>query len=438
MTLASPDGQHAEDGVLDADGRLIEAGPRLAALHRSAGGRQGGMLAVPQVAALARLARRLGITVSRAAIAAHDAGDLELWVRAEPVHDRTLLTISEWKLLPAHGPRRHDPAHSPAATVREAWSWDTDESLRLTAISDPAERAHVGKPLTSLFRLREQDDGSLPILLALAERRRFEGQRAALRSNADRHFTLSGFPLVDGTGRFAGFHGSAEVEEQPEPKSQGAPAEPLRGPLGEIIAEAEAIGEAADGPLGEHYATYAGDIASAGRHLLSLVDDLGDLQAIEHADFSVANDPIDLALIARQAATLLAVRAAEGQVRLSAPPGDQASPATGDHRRVFQILVNLIGNAIRYSPPQEAVEIKVGGEGMSMFVSVTDRGKGIAAADQERVFAKFERVDPHEPGGTGLGLYIARRLARAMGGDIALASMPGLGARFTLTLPAAG
>jgi signal transduction histidine kinase len=70
-------------------------------------------------------------------------------------------------------------------------------------------------------------------------------------------------------------------------------------------------------------------------------------------------------------------------------------------------------------------------------VIVADQGKGISDADQSRIFDKFERVDPTEPGGTGLGLYIARRLARAMGGDIAVDSAPGQGARFVLTLPAA-
>ena len=81
------------------------------------------------------------------------------------------------------------------------------------------------------------------------------------------------------------------------------------------------------------------------------------------------------------------------------------------------------------------------GQGLSALVerqrAVADQGKGIAPDDQERIFDKFERVDPAEPGGTGLGLYIARRLARAMGGDIGVDSAPGQGARFTLTLPKA-
>ena len=69
------------------------------------------------------------------------------------------------------------------------------------------------------------------------------------------------------------------------------------------------------------------------------------------------------------------------------------------------------------------------------MVLVADQGKGIAVEDQERIFAKFERVDTSEAGGSGLGLYIARRLARAMGGDLTVDSAPGMGARFILSLP---
>jgi signal transduction histidine kinase len=98
--------------------------------------------------------------------------------------------------------------------------------------------------------------------------------------------------------------------------------------------------------------------------------------------------------------------------------------------------MNLLTNAIRYSPEGGEVWIRTDREGDLAALIICDQGKGIAAEDQERIFEKFERVDPSEPGGTGLGLYIARRLARAMGGDIAVDSAPGQGARFTFTLPA--
>jgi len=97
--------------------------------------------------------------------------------------------------------------------------------------------------------------------------------------------------------------------------------------------------------------------------------------------------------------------------------------------------VNLIGNAVRYSPPDGMVWIRIEREGGICAVIVADQGKGIAPDDQKRIFEKFERVDPREPGGSGLGLYIARRLARAMGGDVTVDSAPGQGARFVFTLP---
>jgi len=101
-------------------------------------------------------------------------------------------------------------------------------------------------------------------------------------------------------------------------------------------------------------------------------------------------------------------------------------------------MMNLIANAVRYTPEGGQVWIRTEREGDIAAIVVADQGKGIAPEDQERIFGKFERVDPAEPGGTGLGLYIARRLARAMGGDISVDSAPGQGARFTFTLPCRG
>jgi signal transduction histidine kinase len=102
---------------------------------------------------------------------------------------------------------------------------------------------------------------------------------------------------------------------------------------------------------------------------------------------------------------------------------------------VLQILVNLISTAVRYSPAGGVVWVRAEQEGQLAAVIVADQGKGIAASDQARIFEKFARIDPSEPGGSGLGLYIARRLARAMGGDVVVDSAPGQGARFVLTLP---
>ena len=210
----------------------------------------------------------------------------------------------------------------------------------------------------------------------------------------------------------------------------------LRRPLGQIIASADTISTRSEGPLRQDYASYASDIASAGRHLLGLVDDLADVQAVERSDFIVPTEPVDLCDIARRAAGLLAVRAADRDVRIDVSDAQEPLFAQSEFRRALQILVNLVGNAVRYSPKGSAVWIRTEREGDLAALVVADQGKGIALDDQARIFEKFERVDPNEPGGNGLGLYISRRLARAMGGDITVDSGPGQGARFVLTLPA--
>ncbi|MFN3726709.1 MAG: ATP-binding protein [Allosphingosinicella sp.] len=445
-------------GRLDSEGRLIEADPPLAALHEHAGGRPGGVLAVPQIATLARLARRLGITVARPAIAADGERDIDLWVRAEPSGNDVTLEISGWT------PRAPQPSAELQPEEREAdflragadWTWETDETLALTQLSPSATtalgrtaRELIGRRMVHLFRFRETADGSIPILIALAEHSRFDGQLAELAAAPGSQYLLSGVPLIDGMGRFAGFRGSAvvahqseDVTEDPDRRSDsGAFGErldqALRAPLNHIVNAAELLRAQNEGPLRREYTAYATDIASAGRHLLAMVDDLVDLQAIERDDFTPEIERIDLADVARRAAGLLSVRAAERQVRIDKPADDEALPALGEFRRVLQIMMNLLVNAIRYSPEGSMVWIRTERVGQMVALTVADLGKGIAPEDQDRVFDKFERVDPSEPGGTGLGLYIARRLARAMGGDILLDSAPGQGARFTLTLPAA-
>ncbi len=443
-------------GRIDREGRLIEADPRLAELNARAGGGDQGLLSVPQIAALARLSRRLGITISRSAIAADGECDLDLWVRADPCGDEVALSITGWET------RAPAPAAASLAAARDSdflraaadWTWESDDGLRLTSLSAAAPAMIgvpaaelIGRPLTRLFRFREGEDGSLPILAALAEHRKFDGQYAELRTGRQMRFHLSGVPLIDGMGGFAGFRGAATGlhPDAPAPEEGAAPErlsafgerldQALRAPLASIVDNAERLRNQDDGPLRRDYAGYAADIASAGRHLLSLVDDLVDLQAIDREDFLPEVEEIDLADLARRAAGLLSVRASDRGVRIDVPGEEERMVAIGDFTRTLQILMNLLTNAIRYSPEGGQVWVRLEKEADLAALIVADQGKGIAPEDQDRIFDKFERVDPAEPGGTGLGLYIARRLARAMGGDIAVDSAPGQGARFAFTLP---
>jgi PAS domain-containing protein len=443
-------------GRIDPHGRLVEADQRLSDLNARGGGAIGQPMAVPEIAALARLAGRLGILVSRAVVAGDGDADLDLWVRADPDHAGVRLEITGWRL---RSPWRASTPDNDRDVdfVRSGadWLWESDAALRLTFLSATAGARHgfdasdmLGRPLTRLFSLAQDHEGAFPMLGGLAMRQHFDDQRATIRATGQ-PVRLAAAPRTDRMGVFAGFIGAVHVIDMPT----ATPAPPdevlpdafamrldaaLRSPLGRIIANADSINAQSEGPLRQDYADYAADIANAGRHLMGLVDDLVDLQAIERADFAVTIEPIDLADVSRRAAGLLSVRAGEARVRIDKPPIDETLPASGEFRRALQVLVNLIGNAVRYSPPDGMVWIRTEREGDVAAVIIADQGKGIALEDQARIFEKFERVDPREPGGSGLGLYIARRLARAMGGDITVDSAPGQGARFVFTLPVRG
>lgn len=432
---------------VDANGRLLSADPRLLALQERAGAAVGDVLAVPPLASMARLARTLGILVSRSVVVAEGDHDLDIWVRARPDGDTVVLSVGGWAVRPQRAPwlmpqSDGDPA-MPTATGN--WTWATDAVLRLTALSY-GDAPMIGQPLTRVVRLVEDENGDLPIINAVAGGRDLIGQRAVLRAQPDVEIILSATAKFDLDGRFVGFEGNASgsIQAATEEASYDLAVDPafadrlekaLRAPLGRIVANADSIRAQTEGPLRRDYADYAGDIASAARHLLALVDDLGDLQAVERADFKPEIEDIDLADIARRAAGLLQVRASDRQVRIDRPAIDETLAARGEFRRVLQIIVNLIGNAVRYSPEGSMVWLRTERDADTAVLIVADQGRGIAIDDQVRIFEKFERVDPAEPGGSGLGLYISRRLARAMGGDIVVDSAPGQGARFVLTLP---
>ena len=446
-----------EHARVDGDGRLVQASTRLLALNARAGGDVGAELAVPQLATLARLVKTLRIPVARTVFAADGDTDVELWVQAKPDGEGVAIAIADWSPRAARKSWLVDqPERDLAAAPSSDWRWTVDARLMLTeVVFDLADAGAVraadvlGKPLTRLVRLIEDDEGDMPILTALAEGSVFMRQRAVRRDRPDQEILLSGSPIVGSDGALTGFVGQATAllvsmpdAEAAQPLADGhAFAErlgrALKLPLDRIVARAESIGAQEDGPLRRDYADYAGDIASAARHLLALVDDLADLEAVESADFALTLEPVDFADIARRAAGLLGVRATDKAVRIDRPDPRDVLMVRGDFRRVLQILVNLLANAVRYSPTGSMVWLRTETDGDNVVVVVADQGKGIAPTDHVRIFDKFERVDPSEPGGSGLGLYISRRLARAMGGDITLDSAPGQGARFVLTLPVA-
>ena len=453
-------GERIIRGRVDASGALVSADPSLLRLQQRAGAGLGRPLALPQLARLVALAQRLQRDISRPLYAADDHSDIHALVRIAPDADGAAIEISDWRTRPVVMPQT--PPVADVGIVPHGWAWECDQHLRVVALRAGAEAPSIpagweGRSLSELFELQPDADGRFAVLRALARQASFEGQRVRVEiGGAPLTMTVAGEALFDAAGGFTGFRGMATRD----PETAGAaptsgtidPAfgslplsDPqfgrridgaLRGPLSRIIATAETIHGQFDGPIRADYARYAGDIAHAGRHLLGLVDDLADLQNIERPGFKAARDEIDLGDLARRAVGLLGMKAEEKGIRIDAPRTDDRMPAYGEFRRVLQVLLNLLGNAIRYSPEQSQIWIRVDREGDRAMVTVADQGQGIATDQQAVVFEKFERLGRTDSGGSGLGLYIARRLARAMDGDLTVDSAPGQGARFTLSLPA--
>lgn len=436
------------NGRVDRAGRLIAADQPLEALQCAAGAAIGGILALPQLAAIARLAFRLGVALERGALVASDDRDIDMWVRAEPQGDEVALTLERWSERPAAPARLHLQGQGPIDIEPSApdYSWSTDPELRVTELSPRLARFLTIEPeeakgvaLTRLVQLIEGEDGEMPLMSALSARRRFAGQRARARSGSGVEFLLQGDVVLDPEGDFRGFEGHARLDgagaaDVAPPTAQERSIldmpldEVLRAPLDRIVAGAEQISSRSEGPLRGEYASYGNDIAAAARHLLSVLEAMG-------GDPGFGHGRIDLAGLAAETLMLVEPIAQSRGVRLSLE-ADRSIPANGEERAVIQILVNLVTNALRHAPPGSEVSLAFDSANGRSSVSVTDQGPGIRATDRQRIFEKFERGD-ESPGSAGLGLPIARRLARSMGGDVTLDQSHGGGARFSLTLPSA-
>ena len=432
-------------GGISKDGRLVFADAALRQLHIRAGGVDGGVLAIPGLAALAALTHQLKMRLSRAVTIADANEDLDLWVEASFEGDEAKISILSWRISAVHETQARPVVNNSVAGAPDDKSIiEFDSELRLLsaagAIGASLERADFGEKAPKVIaKILPEGDISEALLKAMRD-------RASLDPTADASgATVWGEPKFDEEAVFSGYRCWVKFDDLPASVAP-TPALPsilfgrqlapvLRQPLGRIIANAETIGAEMNGPIRENYALYAKDIAIAARHLVALVDDLGDLEAVEQSNFETAKDQIELGDVARRVAGLLALKAADHSIRIISPPESQIVPAVAEFRRVLQILLNLVTNAIRYSSDGTEVKIDIAvGDGEST-VSVTDEGAGINPEDRERIFEKFERLGRSGDGGSGLGLYISRRLARAMGGELTVNNAVAGGATFTLRLP---
>jgi signal transduction histidine kinase len=173
--------------------------------------------------------------------------------------------------------------------------------------------------------------------------------------------------------------------------------------------------------------------------LQAMVDDLLDLSRLQAGKAELAPSPHPPEALLSGAIEQRRDEAHRAGLRLelAPPPPDGLPPVLADPERIELVLGNFISNALKHAPAGTAVSLRAAREGAAVRFSVSDGGPGLAREHQQRVFEKFFRVPGAKGGGVGLGLYIAREIVRAHGGEIGVESEPGAGARFWFTLPAA-
>jgi signal transduction histidine kinase len=211
----------------------------------------------------------------------------------------------------------------------------------------------------------------------------------------------------------------------------------LRTPLNAILGFSEVLTERMFGELNEKQDEYLKDIYAAGQHLLSLINDILDLSKIEAGRMELEPTDFHLPAAIDNALTLVRERAGRRGITLGREIDDRLGMIRGDERKVKQILLNLLSNALKFTPEGGRVDIRAAlNEGL-VQVSVADTGVGIAPEDQEAVFEEFRQVGTADKKveGTGLGLALSRKFTELHGGRIWMKSQVGQGATFTFTLP---
>jgi signal transduction histidine kinase len=232
---------------------------------------------------------------------------------------------------------------------------------------------------------------------------------------------------------------SRQLEEASQHKSQflANMSHELRTPLNAILGYTELMADGAYGEPSEKMFGVLKRLEANGKHLLGLINDVLDLSKIEAGQLELELSDYSVQDIAQTVRSTLEPLAADKKLGFKVEVAPQLPPGRGDGRRLTQVLINLVGNAIKFT---DAGEVAIKGEAKngSFHVSVRDTGPGLSGADQAKLFQEFQQADnaiTRKKGGTGLGLAISKRIVEMHGGRIWVESQPGQGSTFTFTLP---
>jgi signal transduction histidine kinase len=263
------------------------------------------------------------------------------------------------------------------------------------------------------------DDRAVNLLTALASQSKVAIENARL------------FSEIDEKGR--------QIEAANRHKSEflANMSHELRTPLNAIIGFSEVLLDPTLEVSKEEQAQFLTDVLSSGKHLLGLINEVLDLAKIESGTMELQIDSVLMQDVVEAVANTMRSLAAKKEIQLRVDSDEKLAPFPMDGARVKQVLLNLVGNAIKFTPEGGRVWVRAGSENGSVRVEVGDNGPGIAPEDQERIFQEFQQAgsDAGKPQGTGLGLALAKKFVEMHGGQIWLESEVGKGSRFFFTLP---
>ncbi|MFZ2493872.1 MAG: transporter substrate-binding domain-containing protein [Thermoanaerobaculia bacterium] len=323
-------------------------------------------------------------------------------------------------------------------------------------VDDPAARWHVRFPLEAqgvtvgllcLFSRKAEPPSKsvvdlvqeicVPVALAMENARLYEQAREHAEELEHR--------VAERTSELAEAKHAAESADRLKSAFLATMSHELRTPLNSIIGFTGIVCQELAGPLNEEQKRQLGMVRESAQHLLALINDVLDISKIEAGELSVSADRFDLRDSIRKVAGIVAPLAEKKGLALTVTVSDDAGEMVGDARRVEQILLNLLGNAIKFtqrgSVSLTVEPVAASADGVpsgEVRLSVADTGMGIRPEEMTQLFQPFRQIDStlsrkHE--GTGLGLAICRRLATLMGGRVEAESRWGEGSVFTLFLP---
>ncbi|TQV76297.1 ATP-binding protein [Denitrobaculum tricleocarpae] len=357
------------------------------------------------------------------------------------------------------------------AEIASDWFWATDEQLRFSYLSNQLIEATglqpkdiLGKTRKDLTRFKSNDVKWLQHLTDLEMRRPFRDFRYEYIDPQGKSLwlSISGKPVFSEEDEFLGYRGTgtnitAEVQAETELRKAKEEAEiasrskstflanmshELRTPLNAIIGFSDLMKRGVSGKIeNQRHQEYVDDIYGAGEHLLSIINEILDLAKVEAGNSPLGEDEIDVSEIVQTVCSLLAERAHENRVHLKTEPMADLPYLWADARKLRQILLNLLSNALKFTPPEGTVTVKVSCDASAGYIfHVEDTGIGIAPADIPKALAAFQQIDSElnrKYEGTGLGLPLAKAFVEQHGGSLALKSAVGQGTSAIVVFPPA-